>query len=67
MTDIDWRAFDCYPLAEIECACGEVYRSHSKYVGALRTVVTEKPCPNCGMTQGHVRRASHEPERVTIR
>lgn len=65
---IDWTVSHRYSEYEIECVCGRVYRSHSKHVmheGRL-VGVTEKPCPDCGKTSDHIRRASSGPEEWTL-
>jgi hypothetical protein len=60
VADIDWAPFDPMPENTIECRCGASYRSHSrvaKVIGWL-TIVTRKPCPECGGSVGNVRSAS---------
>ena len=41
---IDWTAHDEFPENTITCACGTVFRSHSKWT-ADRGIATRKPCP----------------------
>lgn len=67
--EVDWRQFDLWPVAEVECRDGTVYRSHAKLVkvGEDLVVLTELACPECGKTHGHVRRVSHEPEVMELR
>ena len=67
MSDIDWTQLAKYPPQTIECVCGAVYRSHAKFIGAIRLIVTQLPCPNCGKTSGHVRAARTDPENWSIR
>lgn len=66
--NIDWQPFDKYPEDTITCQCGAVYKSHAKgkIVDGQFCIYTRKPCPACEKTYGHVRRASSEPELVTI-
>ena len=64
---IDWSAFD-WPESTVTCKCEMVYRSHSKMVATPSglTVVTRKPCPGCGQSEGNARRVSSNPEVMTI-
>ena len=64
---IDWSAHDKYSENTIECRCGAIYRSHSKAVlGPPIRIVTRKPCPSCGESDGNARRASSDPEEYVI-
>jgi hypothetical protein len=65
---IDWSKHHRYSEYTIECRCGAVYRSHNKlvpYEGEL-VAFTEKPCPGCGLSHGHVRAARSDPESWSI-
>ena len=61
---IDWTAHDEFPENTITCACGTVFRSHSKWT-ADRGIATRKPCPGCARCD-HMRQASSDPERVAL-
>jgi hypothetical protein len=69
---IDWEALRQYGAQTIECRCGKVYRSLFKLKmvsegpGTELVGFTETPCPSCGATRGHVRRATSDPETWTI-
>jgi hypothetical protein len=56
----DWSAHDRFSENTIECSCGEVFRSHSKW-SAKFGIETRKPCPSCHQTSG-MRRASSDVE-----
>lgn len=69
MTEIDWRPFDGDPEPACTCRCvferlkdGDeipTFRSHVKIVGG--SIITRKPCPDCGRTD-NVRSVSSDPE-----
>lgn len=79
---IDWDQFHNYDHepSELECRCDRVSFGHAKIVfvqsytptGALypraagMRLVSEKPCPGCGLRDNY-RRASSGPEKITIR
>jgi hypothetical protein len=66
---IDWTPSDQYPENTCECACGAIYRSHTKAVmidGSFR-LVARRACPGCGRTVGNVWMARSDPETMTIR
>ncbi len=45
--NVDWFIFDGYPVSTCHCRCGEVFRSHAKFV-LKAGLVTRKSCPKCG-------------------
>ncbi len=61
---IDWSLFDKYPEFTCECACGTIYRSHSKYI-LSRGLVARKPCPTCKRDDA-LRKASSDAEVMTL-
>lgn len=61
---IDWTRFDKYPEDTCFCGCGAVFGSHVKFTNG--TMHSRKPCPGCGKTSRHLRKASGEPEFMTI-
>ncbi len=44
---VDWSLHEG-PKNELRCTCGHVWRSHSKFVGAVLKIVPEFDCPVCG-------------------
>ncbi len=62
---IDWSAFDEYSENTCTCTCGAVFRSHSKFVGSLPGIITQKPCPACG-SHDSIRRVSSDVEVMTL-
>ena len=63
---IDWTVFDQYPENTLTCACGHVFRSHSKYVRDPEPHIhSRKSCPGCGF-QDRIVRASSDPEEFVI-
>lgn len=61
---IDWSGFDfsedtCY------CRCGEIYRSHTKYVGEISLPVSRIPCPSCG-SQINMKKISGDQETMQL-
>jgi len=67
MSDVNWTEFDQFPEDTCDCRCGKTYRSHVKAVMKEKlTLVSRKPCPNCGKTEDHLRRVSSDPEKWTI-
>ncbi len=65
--EIDWSVFDGDPENTIECHCGAVFRSHSKYAGKpISRMISKKPCPKCG-TNYRLRRISSDPEVWNIK
>lgn len=70
MTAIDWSVFDQFPENTCECACGAVFRSHTKTVrnpentGFL--IASRNPCPGCGKTEGHLCAVRSDPETFVI-
>lgn len=65
---VDWGHLRKYGDSSIECQCGTVYLSLCKAVSHAGTlvVVTEKACPSCHKTFGHVRAARSGPEDWTL-
>jgi hypothetical protein len=65
---VDWDALRKYGPLTIECRCGRQYRTLFKLTMHADTLVgiTETPCPGCGSTQDHVKRASSDPETWTL-
>lgn len=46
---IDWSVFDKDLPDQVECRCGAVFPSHTKFVGMpLNKVISRVPCPACG-------------------
>ena len=45
--NIDWSKFIDFEDT-CHCRCGKVFRSHAKFVIAVKKVITRKPCPQCG-------------------
>jgi hypothetical protein len=68
MDSIDWSPFDQWPESTVTCRCEAVYRSHSKVVALPSglTIVTRKPCPGCGQSEGNARSVRSDPETMTI-
>jgi len=62
--EIDWSVHDRYPENTLTCACGEMFRSHSKAIVGVG-IVSRKPCPRCGETQS-IRSARSDPERYEL-
>jgi hypothetical protein len=60
----DWKLIS---EATITCRCGAVFRAKAQveYANPERGIVTEKPCPACGATEGH-RKLSSDPEKWTL-
>jgi hypothetical protein len=52
--------------ATVGCSCGEEFRSKAQFDMEKPTMVSEKPCPACGRTEGH-RRISMDPEQYGLR
>jgi len=52
MSDFDWDAFDDFPENEVECSCETVFRSYSRWTFPVG-IVSRKPCPSCGRSEGH--------------
>lgn len=63
MAEIDWSKHDKYSESKCSCVCGQVYRSHAKFVMNLG-LVARKACPRCG--KNILNRASSDPEQMTI-
>ena len=63
--NIDWSVFDEYPEDTCSCRCGEVFRSHAKFVRDVSRVITRKACPACGKNSDFSRIES-DPEKYTI-
>ena len=65
--DIDWSDFINFPENTCYCECGSTYRSHTKLVRKDKFIIfSEKPCPNCRKTEGHLRRVSSDPDTMTL-
>ena len=62
--DIDWSEFT-WSEDTCHCRCGEIFRSHSKYVMAVNKAITKKQCPRCGKDDDCWRIIS-DPETMTI-
>ncbi len=66
---IDWTEFNEFPENTCHCRCGSIYRSHTKLVmeDGEFIQVSEKPCPACNKTEGHLWRVSSDPEQWNLR
>lgn len=62
---VDWVPLLAFSDNELECGCGYIYRGHAKYV-LNHGIVPMINCPGCGRWD-HIRRASSDPERFTLR
>ena len=69
MQSVDWSNHDRWPEYTVTCRCGASYRSHTKAVSRSDgfLIVTRKPCPGCGQTEGNATSARSDPETMTIR
>lgn len=67
--EIDWTPLLKYSENTIECACGTIYRSHSKGMAYHEsiTIVTRKPCPSCGRDHDHVRACRSDVEEYSVK
>ena len=65
---VDWSAIDMArdPESTCTCSCGAVFRSHTKFHGALSRPVSRKPCPKCG-SYIKLRKISSDPESFSLR
>ena len=61
---IDWSGFTG-PEDTCYCRCGEVFRSHSKYVLAAKKNITMKLCPQCKKNDD-CKKIQSDPEIMTI-
>lgn len=60
---IDWsKLSEC----TVYCRCDTVFRAKHKINYETHRGEIDRPCPGCGKTDD-IRRASHDPERLTIR
>jgi len=57
---IDWRSSEGKPEGKAFCRCGESFRTHVA-LGGDGKVVSKKPCPKCGATEGHKRAVRPHP------
>ena len=65
MDNIDWSEFTG-PEDTCYCRCGEIFRSHTKYVKAVYKAITKEHCPRCGKDDDCWRILS-DPETITIK
>ena len=63
MKEIDWTPHDKFSENTCTCRCGQVFRSHSKYVHD-DGLVSRKPCPACG--ERYLRRAEGDIDTMII-
>ena len=65
--EIDWSVFDKhgYPPNMVTCACGGVWRTHTKLNMEHKRSVPRRPCPKCGRFDW-VTRASSDPEKFIV-
>ena len=61
---IDWSKFT-HSEDTCHCRCGEIFRSHAKYVATVKRVITRKQCPECSKDDDCWRVASDQ-ETMTI-
>lgn len=61
---IDWSEF-IWPEDTCCCRCGEIFRSHSKYIMAVSKIITKEQCPRCRKDDDCWRIIS-EPETIKI-
>lgn len=62
--DIDWTAFDGLPEYNCHCTCGEVFKSHAKYVRGEGLII-KNACPECHESN-HCRRITSDKETMEI-
>ena len=63
--NIDWGSLDKYSESTIDCLCGEVFRSHTRFVGKINGLVSRRSCPKCG-THGKFRAVYSDPEKMEM-
>lgn len=68
MRKVDWSVFAGDPERRCGCRCGAVYRSHAKAVfdDGDPAIVTQKPCPSCGLQEGNCWSVRSDPELYEI-
>ncbi len=60
---VDWRSLQAESPDEVECKCGVVFTSLTKFVGPpLNKLISQTTCPACG-TRSNFRRVSSPRQR----
>ena len=62
--NIDWSEFT-WSENTCHCRCGEIFRSHAKYVMAAKRMITRKKCPRC-KKNNDCWRVTSDPEAIEI-
>ena len=60
------KPWDKLSVMTVGCSCGNEFRSKAQFDMEKPTMVSERPCPACGATEGH-HRISSDPESYTVR
>ena len=45
---VDWSVISDGIPDGVECKCGTIFLSYTKFVGILSRVISKDPCPKCG-------------------